>query len=165
MDVTQHGELLTIGSLSGKWTAISESIPGQKLKGKIYWKPQIISAARPTLYNFCPLKWESRRYESRQIRSPCYNSIVLTLCLFLDSGDYVSLERVREMKEPRYTPHTYSGFWWVRDNETGRDVQDKAGRRFRVHINTWGMEAAAQKSKQKAEILNNAENPVNGQNL
>ena|ERR1700761_4463861 len=100
-DVTQHGELRTTGLLSGKWTIISESILGQKLSGKIYWKPQNISAARPTLYNSCPLKWESRRHEhsSRQICLPSYHCGVFSGGLFLDSGVYDYLEGVRKVTD------------------------------------------------------------------
>lgn len=60
------------------------------------------------------------------------------------------------MTTVRFTPHTYNGYWWVRDNVTGDVVTNATGTRLAYHVNTWGFDEAARKAKEKAARLNAA---------
>jgi hypothetical protein len=57
----------------------------------------------------------------------------------------------------RFTAHTYAGYWWIRDNQTGDAVTASNGRRLFYHVSALGMEGAMNRAKRKAAKLNNLE--------
>lgn len=55
---------------------------------------------------------------------------------------------------PRFTTHTYSGYWWICDNLTNSAVVNKAGHRLFYHVNSYGLQKAAEMARRKVEKLN-----------
>lgn len=63
------------------------------------------------------------------------------------------------MIEPRYTTHSYAGYWWIKDNLTGLSVKDAAGRLVTFHVQaTWQAESTSrggyERARRKAAHLN-----------
>ena len=59
--------------------------------------------------------------------------------------------------EPRYTVHSYSLYWWIRDNETGQAAVNSNGARLFYHprANTWEEDdKARERAQRKADRLN-----------
>ena len=71
------------------------------------------------------------------------------------------------MTNLRFTVHSYSGYWWIRDNQTGEaamccgGARDGSGSRrliYHPRANTWEeMSKAYDRAQRKADKLNLAE--------
>lgn len=60
--------------------------------------------------------------------------------------------------KPRYTVHSYSGYWWIRDNATGEAARSHGGASrliYHPRKNTWEEIGKAQeRAQRKADKLN-----------
>lgn len=61
------------------------------------------------------------------------------------------------MKTPRFTVHSYSGYWWICDNKTGDSAKNLGGVRlfYRPRGSTWEeMDKAQKRAQRKADKMN-----------
>ena len=71
------------------------------------------------------------------------------------------------MNNLRFTVHSYSGYWWICDNQTGESARSRGGARdgsglrrliYRPRQNTWEeIRKAYDRAQRKADKLNLAE--------
>ena len=64
------------------------------------------------------------------------------------------------MNNLRFTVHSYSGYWWIHDNQTGEAARNRGGARLIYHPrqNTWEeIRKAYDRAQRKADKLNLAE--------
>jgi hypothetical protein len=59
---------------------------------------------------------------------------------------------------PQFTVHSYSSYWWIRDNDTKQPVRDRSNSRrllYHPHTNTWTeISKAGEHAQRKADKLN-----------
>lgn len=58
---------------------------------------------------------------------------------------------------PQFTVHSYSTYWWIRDNNTGQPVKSLGNNRLIYHPrkNTWEeIDSAQKRAQRKADKLN-----------